>query len=142
MTPRRRDLMATALAAGLAGSAGTAWSTEPRHPQRRWHLEALRMRVLAESWGDQPYGAVVVADDQVIGLGPSRVVKDGDPEAHAERVAIREALRSQGRGTLAGAVLYSTSRPCAACEAAAARSGIARMYHGDDLRDAGVPRGR
>lgn len=98
------------------------------------------MRRLAESWGDQGYGAVVVLDAVIVGLGPSRVIKDGDTNAHAERVAIREAQRALGRQRLDDAVLYSTSRPCPACEAAAALAGVSRMIHGADLRDAGRPR--
>lgn len=110
------------------------------HPDRRWYLEARRMRALAESWGDQPYGAVVVVAGAVVGHGPSRVVRDGDPDAHAERVALREAGRAHAVRPLQGAVLYSTSRPCPACERAAAQAGIVRMYFGEDLRDAGPPR--
>jgi tRNA(adenine34) deaminase len=100
------------------------------------------MRKLAESWGDQSYGAVVVAAGKVLGYGPSRVVKDNDPNAHAERVAIREAQRAQSGSRLTDAVLYSTSRPCLACEQAAASAGILRMYFGEALHDAGVPRVR
>ena len=100
------------------------------------------MQQLAASWGDQPYGAVVVVAGQVVGFGPSRVVLDNDTNAHAERIAIRDAQRAQGRARLVGAVLYSTSRPCAACELAAAQAGILRMFHGDALHDAGVPRQR
>lgn len=110
------------------------------HPDPRWYAKAREMQVLAESWGDQSYGAVVVLGDQLLGLGPSRVVKDHDPDAHAERVAILEAQRRLGRRDLAGAMLYSTSRPCRACEAAAARAGLSRMYHGPGLTDAGPPR--
>lgn len=83
---------------------------------------------LAQSWGDQPYGAVVVLDDAVVGEGPSRVVKDNNPDAHAERVALLDAQRRLGRADLSGAVLYSTSRPCALCEAAAQRAGVRRMF--------------
>ena len=100
------------------------------------------MQELAESWGDQSYGAVVVAEGQVLGYGPSRVVKDNDPNAHAERIAIREAQLSHSSGKLSSAVLYSTSRPCYACEQAAARAGILRMYFGEALQDAGAPRVR
>lgn len=99
------------------------------------------MRRLAESWGDQSYGAVIVLDGVIVGLGPSRVVKDGDGSAHAERVAIRDARQRLGRRSLAGALLVSTSRPCAACEAAAAAAGVARMLHGPALADAGRPGG-
>ncbi len=97
------------------------------------------MRRLAESWGDQPYGAVVVLDGAIVGEGPSRVVKNGDAGAHAEREAIRDARRRLGRQRLDGAALYSTSRPCGACEAAAAEAGVSRMYFGSSLVDAGVP---
>jgi len=97
------------------------------------------MRMLAESWGDQPYGAVLVMNGTLIGEGPSRVVKDRDPNAHAERVAIRDAQRKLGRQGLAGSLLYSTSRPCSLCEAAAAKAGVSRMYFGPALTDAGRP---
>ena len=98
------------------------------------------MKALALSWGDQGYGAVLVLGEQAIGLGPSRVVKDQDASAHAERVAIRDAQRQRGQASLAGSVLYSTSRPCTLCEAVAAQAGVSRMYHGAALEDAGQPR--
>lgn len=107
---------------------------------RRWFEAAVAMKRLAESWGDQPYGAVLVLDDRLVGEGPSRVVKLADASAHAEREAIRDAQRRLKRSHLQGAVLYSTSRPCAACEAAAAAAGVARMYFGEGLHDAGIPK--
>ena len=102
---------------------------------------ALEMRQRALSWGDQPYGAVLVLADRLEGEGPSRVVLNKDPDAHAEREAIRDAQRRLGRASLVGAVLYSTSRPCSLCERAAYEAGVARMIHGEDLRDAGPPKG-
>jgi len=107
---------------------------------RRWMDAAFEMQRLAESWGDQSYGAVVVLDGDLIGEGPSRVVKLGDPDAHAEREAIRDAQRRLGRQGLDGAVLYSTSRPCRRCEHIAAEAHIAQMIHGADLRETGPPR--
>lgn len=109
-------------------------------PDPRWYEAAAAMRRLALSWGDQAYGAVLVLDDQVVGEGPSRVIKHGDPNAHAEREAIQDAQRRLKRAKLDGSILYSTSRPCAACEAAAAAAGVSRMVFGDTLQDAGVPR--
>jgi len=98
------------------------------------------MRRLAESWGDQPYGAVLVLDGKLVGEGPSRVVKNQDSNAHAEREAIRDAQSRSGKTELEGSVLYSTSRPCRACEDAAAKAGVVRMYFGPALTDAGTPR--
>jgi tRNA(adenine34) deaminase len=108
-------------------------------PEARWYEAATEMKQLAESRGDQPYGAVLVLEGAIVGWGPSRVVRDRNPDAHAERVAILDAQRSLGREKLAGAVLVSTSRPCSLCEAAAARAGVARMFFGPALADAGVP---
>jgi tRNA(adenine34) deaminase len=109
-------------------------------PDERWYAAAVAMRQLAESWGDQSYGAVVVQGGRIVGEGPSRVVKNRDPDAHAEREAIKDARGRLGTGRLAAAVLYSTSRPCARCEAAAAEAGIERMFFGAALTDAGPPR--
>lgn len=90
--------------------------------------------------GDQPYGAVLVKDGRIIGFGPSRVVQKNDWTAHAEREAIREAQARLGSSDLSGCILYSSSRPCSACEAAAAQANVARMIHGADAIDAGAPR--
>ena len=133
---------AIAMAVGLVFASGRAMSQAPavNEPDRRWYEAAASMKRLAESWGDQSYGAVLVLDGQLAGEGPSRVVKNRDATAHAEREAIRDAQRRLGRASLAGAVLYSTSRPCALCEAAAAQAGVRRMYFGPALADGGTPR--
>ena len=90
--------------------------------------------------GDQPFGAVIVKDGTILGFGPSRVVLKKDSTAHAEREAIREAQARLGRSDLAGTILYSSSRPCAACEVATAEANVARMIHGAEAIDAGCPR--
>ncbi len=136
-SPSRRSLLALAALAALAPRMATAVAAG--HPDARWYLAADEMRRLALSWGDQDYGAVVVLGDRLVGQGPSRVVRDGDGSAHAERVAIADAQRRLGRSDLAGAVLYATSRPCALCEQAAARAKVARIYFGSSLNDAGRP---
>jgi tRNA(adenine34) deaminase len=130
---RRRLLTAAALA------AATGVRADATSPQRRWYAAAEAMRQLALSRGDQPYGAVVVQGGRVVGEGASQVRLRNDPDAHAEREAIRDARERLGARVLEGAVLYSTSRPCSACEAAAAQAGIARMIYGADLKDAGPP---
>jgi tRNA(adenine34) deaminase len=129
-TVSRRALLGTIALAGSA-CAGAA------RPDARWHEAALEMQRIAESKGDQPYGAVLVRDGALIGEGPSRVVLKRDPDAHAEREAIADAVNRFGNAR--GAALYSTSRPCARCEAAAAAAGVARMYYGATLTDAGAP---
>ena len=98
------------------------------------------MRDEAVRAGDQAYGAVVVKDGRIIGFGPSRVVLKNDFTAHAEREAIREAQARLGSRDLAGCILYSSSRPCSNCEAAAADANVARMIFGREAIDAGRPR--
>jgi tRNA(Arg) A34 adenosine deaminase TadA len=125
-----------ALAGGLLASGGSAASGDRAH----FIAEAFRMKREAVAAGDQPYGAVVVLGGEIVGHGPSQVVAKGDPEAHAERVALHDSQGRLGRADLAGAILYSTSRPCRDCERAAAAARIARMVFGPDGVDAGAPR--
>jgi uncharacterized protein len=100
---------------------------------------ALEMRERALQSGDQAYGAVVLKAGRIVGESPSRAITSRDATAHAEREAIRDAQRRLGTGALQGCVLVSTSRPCAACERAAAEARIARMIHSETLADAGAP---
>jgi tRNA(Arg) A34 adenosine deaminase TadA len=133
---RRRAFLI--LAGGLLASGGRAASVSP--DRARFIAEAFRMKRDALAAGDQPYGAVVVLGETIVGFGPSQVVAKRDPDAHAERVALRDAQLRLGRADLSGAVLYSTSRPCPACERAAAAARIAQMRVGPDGIDAGAPR--
>jgi tRNA(Arg) A34 adenosine deaminase TadA len=133
----RRAVIGSALGAVLSPSASA--SAENALTGHRWYEAALAMRQRAESWGDQPYGAVLVLDGRLVGEGPSRVVLNRDPDAHAEREAIRDAQRRLGRMVLPGSVLYSTSRPCPVCQRAAAQAGVARMFYGGQLLEAGRP---
>ena len=143
LTTRRTTLVQALYGAGvLALSMGRARAHDVRDNQpssARWYEAAARMRQLALGWGDQAYGAVLVLNDTLVGEGPSKVVKNADPNAHAERVAIADAQARLGRASLAGSVLYSTSRPCRECEDAAARAQVSRMIYGEALHDAGRP---
>lgn len=125
----------------LAQPQGEDPIAQPAAPEpHAFMARALAMRSAAEAAGDQPYGAVVVQGGRIVGEAPSAVVTASDPTAHAEMQAIRDAARRTGRRDLAGATLYSSSRPCAMCEAAAYWAGIQRMVHGSGLADAGAPR--
>jgi tRNA(adenine34) deaminase len=107
---------------------------------REFIAAALAMKEAAVRAGDQPYGAVVVQKNRIVGYGPSRVVTRQDFTAHAEREAIRDAQARLSRNDLSDCVMYSTSRPCADCERAAADARLARMFYGAQATDAGPPR--
>ncbi len=125
------------LIAALPWQCGAA-SADTALQQAMRRAEALRDE--AQRAGDQPYGAVVLRGEAIVGAAPSRVVTAADPTAHAEMEAIRDAARRLGTRDLSGCVLVSTSRPCRMCEAAAGWAGIARMVYGAALTDAGAPR--
>ena len=101
---------------------------------------AAQMRQYAVERGDQAFGAIIVRDRRIVGLGPSRVVINQDPTAHAEMEAIRDACRRLGERSLWGCVMYSTSKPCRMCETAAYYAGIIQFVYGDGLADGGAPK--
>lgn len=145
MTLHRRMFVSLPLAMAFGSTARaqslTSTSIAPADLVR-FVREAERMRRDAVAAGDQSYGAVVVKGGEIVGWGPSRVVQDRNPDAHAERVAIWDAQQRLGTLDLSGAVLISTSHPCGLCERAAARARVARMYYGSSGADGGVPRPR
>jgi tRNA(Arg) A34 adenosine deaminase TadA len=100
---------------------------------------AFEMRRISVARGDQPYGAVVVKDGRIVGLGVSAVVTANDPTAHAEMQAIRDAARRLETRDLSGCELYGSSRACPMCEAAAYWARIARLRYGDGGTDGGAP---
>ena len=100
---------------------------------------AFALRRQATASGDQPYGALVVRGGEIVGQSQSLVVVNGDPTAHAEMAAIRDAARRTGSRDLSGATLYSSSRPCPMCEAAAYWAGVERMVYGRTGVDGGGP---
>jgi len=127
------------LIAALPWPCGAAWASSALQQAMR-RAEALRDEALRA--GDQPYGAVVLRGESIVGAAPSRVITAADPGAHAEREALRDAARRLGSNELRDCVLVSTSRPCAMCEAAAGQAGIVRMIYGTALSDGGAPQVR
>jgi tRNA(adenine34) deaminase len=81
--------------------------------------------------GDVPVGALVVSDDgRVLGASGNRTVRDQDPTAHAEVVALRQAAATLGNWRLERCTLYVTLEPCAMCAGAIVLSRVARVVFG------------
>lgn len=91
---------------------------------------ALALARDAAAAGDVPVGAVVVHDGRVIGASGNRTLRDQDPTAHAEVVALRQAAAALGSWRLAGCTLYVTLEPCAMCAGALVLSRIDRVVFG------------
>lgn len=96
-----------------------------------WFIEqALELAREAAAAGDVPVGALVVRDGMVIAGASNRTVRDQDPTAHAELLAIRAAALSLGRWRLDDCTLYVTLEPCAMCAGAAVLGRIGRVVFG------------
>jgi len=125
---------------GLAAEPEPPIRQPPDLDTKHYVSRAFEMRELADKAGDQAYGAVIVKDNRIVGQAPSRVVVNQDPTAHAEMEAIRDAARRLGSRDLSDCTMYSSSRPCPMCEAAAYWANIENMVYGSGSTDAGPPR--
>src|SRR4029453_10824835 len=73
---------------------------------------ALEEARRARDAGEVPIGAVVAVEGEIVARGFNQPIGSGDPTAHAEIVAIREAARRVGNYRLTGATLAVTIEPC------------------------------
>ena len=80
--------------------------------------EALAEARLAAEAGEVPIGAVIVREGRIVARGQNRTLRDVDPTAHAEVVALRAAAAAVGNYRLNGCTLYVTLEPCAMCAGA------------------------
>lgn len=83
----------------------------------------------AEANGEVPVGAVVVHENKIIGRGQNRVLRDSDPTAHAEIVALRQAGLALKNYRLEDCILYVTLEPCAMCAGAILHARIRRLVY-------------
>ena len=83
-----------------------------------------------------PFGACVVKDGTIIGKGSNNVLKNNDPTAHAEIMAIRNACDNINSYDLSGCEIYTTCYPCPMCLSAIIWSNIDKVYYGNTKEDA------
>ena len=96
----------------------------------QWMEVALSEARGAGAHGEVPVGAVVVHGGGVIGRSANRTVRDQDPSAHAEMLAIRQAAAALGSWRLTGCTLYVTLEPCAMCAGAIVLGRLDRVVFG------------
>jgi tRNA(adenine34) deaminase len=92
--------------------------------------DALSEARAADEAAEVPVGCVIVREGAVIARAGNRTLRDRDPTAHAEMLAIRQAARTLGSERLTGCDLYVTLEPCAMCAAALSFARIRRLYYG------------
>lgn len=83
-----------------------------------------------------PFGACVVKDGKIIGKGVNRVIKNNDPTAHAEIIAIRDACKNIKSYDLNGCEIYTSCYPCPMCLSAIIWSNIKKVYYANTKEDA------
>jgi tRNA(adenine34) deaminase len=93
---------------------------------------ALREAERAAEHEDVPIGCVVSHEGEVVAAAPNERELRGDPTAHAEVLALRDAASRVGEGWRmpAGSVLYVTLEPCAMCAGAIVLARVPRVVFG------------
>jgi tRNA(adenine34) deaminase len=91
---------------------------------------ALEEARRSEEWGDVPIGAVVARGEDVLARAGNERERRGDPTAHAEILALREAAERVGSWRLEGCSLLVTLEPCAMCAGATVLARIDRLVFG------------
>jgi tRNA(adenine34) deaminase len=92
--------------------------------------EALGEARIAQAADEVPVGTVIVRDGAVIARAGNRTLRDRDPTAHCEMLAIRRAAATLGTERLSDCDLYVTLEPCTMCAAAISFARIRRLYYG------------
>ena len=91
--------------------------------------EAIAEAAVAGKAGDVPVGSVIVVDDQIIARAHNQREATGDPTAHAEVLALRQASKLFGRWHIEG-TLYVTQEPCPMCAGALVNARVKRLVYG------------
>lgn len=99
---------------------------------------ALDIAREAAKRNEVPVGAVVVREGAILSAAGNRTVRDQDPTAHAELLAIREASSKLDRWRLDDCTLYVTVEPCAMCAGGAVLSRLQRVVFGTWDEKAGM----
>jgi tRNA(adenine34) deaminase len=102
--------------------------------------EALEEARAAAAAGEVPIGAVLVRSGEIMARGGNRTIRDCDPTAHAEIVAMRAAAKHFGNYRLAYSTLYVTLEPCIMCAGAMIQARVARLVYGADDAKGGAAR--
>lgn len=85
-----------------------------------------------------PFGAVIVKGGEIVAQAHNCVVKNNDPTAHGEIMAIRQACQKLGTFNLSGCELYTSGYPCPMCFCAILWANIDKVYYGCNTTDAEV----
>lgn len=90
---------------------------------------ALDQAIAAGQSGEVPVGAIIVHGGEVLVRAQNRVLRDNDPTAHAEVVALRAAGQALGNHRLNGCTMFVTLEPCSMCAGALVHARLDRVVY-------------
>jgi tRNA(adenine34) deaminase len=95
-----------------------------------WMQRAIEEARMAQDSGEVPVGAIIVKNGELVAAGQNRNLRDSDPSAHAEIVALRAAGRALGNHRLEGCEMYVIVEPCPMCAGALVHARLKRLVFG------------
>ncbi|MFW6090280.1 MAG: nucleoside deaminase [Actinomycetota bacterium] len=120
----------------------TTVNDQPEPVDTRFLEQAVQLALDNVEDGEEPFGAVVARNGEVLGTGVNTTRRDSDPTAHAEIAAVREACRRLGTRYLEAATVFSSCEPCPMCLATCAAAGIDGVVYAapkESVPDLGTP---
>ena len=96
----------------------------------QWMKRAIELAQHAATENEVPVGALLVANDKIIGQGFNQPISAADPTAHAEIMAIRQAAKVAGNYRLPDTTLYVTIEPCTMCVGAILHARVSHLVFG------------
>ncbi|MCV2502433.1 MAG: tRNA adenosine(34) deaminase TadA [Candidatus Lightella neohaematopini] len=104
----------------------------------RWMYYCILLAENARKQGEVPVGAILVYNNNIIGMGYNNVIKFNDPTAHAEIIAIRQGSSKIGNYRLLNSILYVTLKPCLMCIGAIFNARIKKLVFGTEYTSVNV----
>ena len=111
----------------IPGSAVFPAGDPPSSPEAAWMATAIDEARSALEHGDVPVGAVVIVDGVIVAARHNERELTGDPTAHAEILALRDAAAAGQNWRLDDATLVVTLEPCPMCAGAALAARVGRV---------------
>jgi tRNA(adenine34) deaminase len=105
-----------------------------------WMREAIVEARKAEAEGEVPVGAILLLNDKIIGRGHNSPIRNQDPTAHAEIVALRQGAYNYRNYRLPGSILVVTIEPCIMCVGAMIHARVEEIIYGAADSKAGAVR--
>ncbi len=101
----------------------------------RFMRQAIALSISAAARGNEPFGAVLVKDGELIFTNENQIYTAGDPTYHAEAGLLRRLCAERGITDLSGYTLYSSCEPCFMCSGAMVWMKLGRLVYGASDRD-------